>query len=176
MDIYYSSVGRNGVLLLNIPPDKKGKINDSDVNALTGFRKQLDETFENNLLKSATLKGSTVKKTNLLFDGKDSSYWKTAKADGNLVMEFKLDKAQKFNLLLLQENLQIGQRVEQFVLEYKEGTTWKKVTEGTTIGYKRLLRFPSVTARELRLRILSSRLQPAIAEIGLYLRPVGDSK
>lgn len=176
MDIYYSSVGRNGVLLLNIPPDKKGKINDSDVNALTGFRKHLEETFENNLLKSATLKGSTVKKTNLLFDGKDSSYWKTGKTEGNLVMEFKLDKDQRFNLLLLQENLRIGQRVEEFVLEYKEGDVWKKATEGTTIGYKRLLRFPSVTARELRLTILSSRLQPAIAEVGLYLRPEADVK
>lgn len=134
----------------------------------------MEETFENNLLKSATLKGSTAKKTNLLFDGKDNSYWKTGKA--NLVMEFKLDKDQKFNLFLLQENLQIGQRVEQFVLEYKEGSTWKKATEGTTIGYKRLLRFPSVKARALRLTILSSRLQPAIAEIGLYLRPEADVK
>lgn len=174
MDIYYSSVGRNGVLLLNIPPDKRGLISDSDVRSLTGFRKYLDETFENNLLKSAKVNGNASKKTASLFDGKDSSYWKTGKkGEGHLLLNFELGKAQKFDVLLLQENLQIGQRVEQFVLEYKEGTTWKKATEGTTIGYKRLLRFPAVTARELRLKIISSRLQPAIAEVGLYLRPEG---
>lgn len=177
MDIYYSSVGRNGVLLLNIPPDKRGLISDSDVNALKGFRKHLDETFEHNLLKSAVLKGSNASKTAVLLDGKDSSYWKSIKKEGeDLVMEFKMDKAGKFNLLLLQENLQIGQRVEQFVLEYKEGTTWKKIIDGTTVGYKRLLRFPEVTAREIRVKILSSRLSPAIAEIGLYLRAEGDLK
>ncbi|MNL57652.1 F5/8 type C domain protein [compost metagenome] len=127
-------------------------------------------------MTSAKVNGNASKKTALLFDGKDSSYWKTGKKEEeNLVLNFELSKEQKFDVLLLQENLQIGQRVEQFVLEYKEGTTWKKATEGTTIGYKRLLRFPAVTAKELRLKIISSRLQPAIAEVGLYLRPEGST-
>lgn len=172
MDIYYSSVGRNGVLLLNIPPDKEGLINESDVNALKAFKKQLDETFANNLLKTGKLTGSNPKKTALLFDGKDRSYWKMSGKSTPDVLEFKMEKPQKFDVLALQENLELGQRVESFVLEYKDGETWKKITEGTTIGYKRLLRFPAVTANEVRLRILSSRMTPAIAEIGLYLRPV----
>lgn len=176
MDIYYSSVGRNGVLLLNIPPDIEGLINESDVNALKGFKKQLDETFANNVLKFAKLNGSNATKTAALFDGKDSSYWKMTSKTEPYVMEFKMDKPQKFDVLLLQENLAIGQRVESFVLEYKEGDTWKKIIDGTTIGYKRLLRFPAVTAEEVRLRILSSRLQPAIAEVGLYLRPSSTAK
>ncbi len=176
MDIYYSSVGRNGVLLLNIPPDIEGLINESDVNALKGFKKQLDETFANNVLKTAKLSGSKPKKTAVLFDGKDSSYWKMASKAAPYVLEFKMDKPQKFDVLLLQENLARGQRVESFVLEYKEGDTWKKIIDGTTIGYKRLLRFPAVRAEEVRLRILSSRLEPAIAEVGLYLRPASIAK
>ena len=79
-----------------------------------------------------------------------------------------LKEAKTFNVLLLQENIRIGQRVEKFVLEYWENNEWKKATEGTTIGFKRLLEFPTVTASKLRLRILSSRLKPALSEIGLY--------
>jgi alpha-L-fucosidase len=74
-----------------------------------------------------------------------------------------------FNVLLLQENISKGQRVEKFVLEYLENEQWKKATEGTTIGFKRLLEFPTITTSKVRLRIESARLQPALAEIGLYL-------
>lgn len=176
MDIYYSSVGRNGVLLLNIPPDKEGLINESDVNALQGFKRQMEETFADNVLKSAQVTNATAKKISILFDGKDNTYWKMSSKTAPYVLEFKMDQAKKFDVLSLQENLAMGQRVESFTLEYKVGEDWKKITEGSTIGYKRLLRFPAVTAKEVRLTILSSRLQPAIAEIGLYLRPVTNAK
>ena len=78
-----------------------------------------------------------------------------------------LNEEKTFNVLLLQENITVGQRVEKFVLEYWKNGEWKKATEGTTIGFKRLLEFPTVTSR-IRLRILSSRLKPALSEIGLY--------
>ena len=74
-----------------------------------------------------------------------------------------------FNVLALQENIRLGQRVEKFVFEYWDNGTWKKTTEGTTIGYKRLLEFPTITTSKVRLRIESARLQPALAEIGLYM-------
>ena len=173
MDIYYSSVGRNGVLLLNIPPDTRGLISESDISSLKGFRSHIDQTFANNLLKGAMLKGSNEKKANVLYDRKVHTWLKTKPNESEVVMEFKMDKVQTFDLLLLQENLEIGQRVEQFVFEYKNDGEWKKATEGTTIGFKRLLRFPSVRANEVRLRIISSRLNPAIAEIGLYQRTAG---
>ena len=81
-------------------------------------------------------------------------------------MDLKGEKT--FNVLLLQENIRKGQRVEKFILEYWDNNQWKKATEGTTIGYKRLLKFPTITASKVRLRIESARLQPALAEIGLY--------
>jgi Alpha-L-fucosidase len=168
MDIYYSSVGRNGVLLLNIPPDTRGLISDSDIKSLQGFKKQKDNTFAVNLLAGAVVKGSNAKKSSVLFDGKDNTVWATKPGDSTVVIDLKLSKSKKFDLLLLQENLRIGQRVENFVLEYKAGDEWKEAAKGTTIGYKRLLRFDPVTASEIRLRIVSSRLNPAIAEIGLY--------
>ena len=69
---------------------------------------------------------------------------------------------------MLLENISIGQRIEKFVLEYREGGGWKMICKGTTVGYKRLLRFNPVSTNVVRLRIESSRLNPTIAAIGLY--------
>jgi alpha-L-fucosidase len=58
------------------------------------------------------------------------------------------------------------------MVEYWENGQWKKATEETTIRFKRLLEFPVITTTKVRLRILSARLQPALAEIGLYFNKV----
>jgi alpha-L-fucosidase len=83
-------------------------------------------------------------------------------------MEFALAGGKTFDVLLLQENIRVGQRVEKFILDYPGKDGWITIAEGTTIGYKRLLRFPSVTTSKVRLRILSSRLNPTVAAFGLY--------
>ena len=83
-------------------------------------------------------------------------------------MQYDLSGSSTFNVCSLQENISKGQRVESFVLEGFQNGEWKKIVEGTTIGYKRLLKFDPYTASKVRLRILSSRLEPHIAEVGLY--------
>ena len=167
-EIYFHSVGRNGVLLLNIPPDKRGLFTDYDVNALKEWRGKLDEIFKVNLLKNAKATGE-VKKLKPLLDGNDATHHLFSMKGNDNAVEMDLKGEKTFNVLLLQENIRVGQRVEKFILEYWENGQWKKATEGTTIGFKRLLEFPTVTASKVRLRILSARLQPALAEIGLYL-------
>jgi len=86
----------------------------------------------------------------------------------SMMIELTLKGEKTFDVLSLQEDIRVGQRVEKFVLEYDDHGRWKEIASGTTIGYKRLIRFPPVTAHAVRLRILSSRLNPTIAEFGLY--------
>lgn len=150
MDIYFSSVGRNSVLLLNIPPDKDGLISDADIRSLRAWRKDWEATFTHDLTTNATI----------LNTGRSG--------DTTATIELQLHGPKTFDVLMLQENIRVGQRVEKWVFEYKDGGEWKTAAEGTTIGYKRLLRFPPVTTGKVRLRILSSRLQPVIGRIGLY--------
>ncbi|MBA4275672.1 alpha-L-fucosidase [Flavobacterium sp.] len=166
-EIYFNSVGRNGVLLLNIPPDKRGLITDYDTTSLKVWREKLNHIFAENLLKEAKAVGAVKKNKNLL-DGNDSTYYFLPIKKNKNIVEIDLKEEKTFNVLLLQENITVGQRVEKFVFEYWKNGEWKKATEGTTIGFKRLLEFPSVSASKVRLRILSSRLKPALSEIGLY--------
>jgi alpha-L-fucosidase len=173
MDIYFTSVGMNGVLLLNIPPDKNGRINEHDVQSLLGFKSLFNKTFSANLATGALATSNNGVGENLMLDSKYKTYFTTTTdADTTTTIEIMLSDVQTFNVLCLQENIAAGQRIEQFSLEYlNPAGEWHTITTGTTVGYKRLLRFEEVAAGHLRLKILSSRLNPTLSEFGLYLLP-----
>lgn len=164
LDIYYSSVGKNSLLLLNIPPDTRGLIHENDANILKEWRQAIEATFKTNLAANARIKG--VKKMGQLLDNSLDTYHR-GKATKQMY-RIKLDEPKTFNRLVLQENISLGQRVEAFKLEAKVDGKWREITEGTTIGYKRILRFPELTAQQLKLSILETRARPALAEFGLY--------
>jgi alpha-L-fucosidase len=128
-----------------------------------------DEIFRTNLLKGSRLTNKG-KDPSVLFDGRDDSFLNPPSPDSVHIIELVLPRTATFNVLVLQENIRKGQRVEKFVLECSSHGAWKTVCSGTTIGYKRIIPFDTVSADRVRLRILLSRLTPAIAEFGLYLR------
>lgn len=163
IDIYYSSIGKNSLLLLNLPPDKRGLIHENDSHSLKEMVRILDDTFRNNLLNSAQL--STTDKT-MYTDGLLETCWE-GKAGVNMI-EIPFTGKQRFDRLLLQENITEGQRIEAFTLECWIDNQWRPVAEGTTIGYKRILRFDPVETEKARIVIQQSRDLPQIAEIGFY--------
>jgi alpha-L-fucosidase len=180
LDIFYSSVGRNSVLLLNVPPDRRGLIHENDAKRLQELRVVLDATFERNLAAGAKVKASAVRQNsprhsagNIVDEDRDT-YWTTDDWVTAATVEFDLGEVQRFNRAMLQEYIREGQRVESFVLEAYERQGWKEIARGTTIGYKRLLRFEDVTAQRLRLRITGSRVRPTLSNFGLYHQPPGE--
>jgi alpha-L-fucosidase len=171
VDIYFSSVGRNGVLLLNIPPDKRGRIHESDIRSLAGMRRILDETFKTDFAAGAKVKASAERKGHgaaFLVDGDHQTFWTADEAVEQATLELDLRKEKKFNVAMLQEFIRAGQGVEEFVLQAWDGKDWRAFAKGTTIGYKRLLRFPEVTARKVRLIIAKSRRSPSLSSFGLF--------
>lgn len=172
MDIYFTSVGMNGVLLLNIPPNKEGLIDEADIRSLKEWTANRKAIFDKNLMKSARIKVKEATRGKLLKDGKSTTHLITRGSDTAFSINIKFCRKKTFNVLSLQENISRGQRVEKFSAWYNDDGNWKKFTAGTTIGYKRLLRFDKVKTRRIRIDIESSRLSPAIAEVGLYLEDI----
>ncbi|MBZ4192148.1 alpha-L-fucosidase [Niabella beijingensis] len=168
MQIYFTSVGMNSVLLLNVPPDKRGLINESDVRTLQQWSRMRKELFKTNLLAGAAITCNNGVNTAALLDGKDATYFTTRGGDTATTLVFKLKQPRTFNAFSIQEDIRIGQRVEQFSVYYKQDGAWKPFVQETTIGYKRLLHFDPVTANEIKIEIESSRLNPTIASAGLY--------
>jgi alpha-L-fucosidase len=171
VDIYFNSVGRNGVLLLNVPPDKRGQIHENDIKNLMGMRHTLDRTFQINLAFTARVKASSEKSSypaRYMLDKDNGTYWTTPENIESAVLEFALPEKQTFDVVMLQENIRVGQRIEEFTLEAWDGIAWRPLARGTTVGYKRLLRFPEATTDRVRLTILRSRTSPTLASFGLF--------
>lgn len=169
MEIYFSSVGRNCSLLLNIPPNKQGLFGDDEVESLRAFARMRDEMFAHNLLEDAKIQASgySVRKSRKLCDA-DYDTGLLLK-EGLRTISFQWDSTRTFSVLMLQEDIRHGQRVEAFTLEYKdENGVWQEACSGTTVGYKRLMRFTPVSTSEARLVIKEVRHYPMIAEIGLF--------
>ncbi|MCR5132262.1 MAG: alpha-L-fucosidase [Prevotella sp.] len=182
VDLYYRSVGHNGTFLLNFPVDKEGLIHPNDSANAVDFHKQVMSELKSNLLTKASVKASDTRgkafSTKNLIDGVYDSYWATPDGVSTATLNIKLGKAQKLNRLMLSEYIPLGQRVRKFSVEYLSGKQWLPIKVGeatTTIGYKRLLRFPTVTTRQLRIRFEDSRGPLCINEIGAYYAPNGKS-
>jgi alpha-L-fucosidase len=179
VDLYYRSVGRNCVLLLNIPPDRRGRFHENDVAALRETRSILDETFETDLAAGSDVLATSWRSGHPKFaprnvvDGLGETYWAAEEwsgpgADREAVLEILLPELREFDRILLQEPIRFGQRVASFSVEARVDGEWRGVVEGTTIGYKRLLRIPMVRADALRISIKDARGTPALSTVGLY--------
>lgn len=149
-DIYFQSVGYNSVLLLNIPPDKRGLIHEADIARLKEFAAYRQQVFSNN----AVLNGQALWKT-----GNDST------------CIYKLKPKSKINIVLLQEDITHGQRVEEFEVEALVNGIWQPIGKGTTVGYKRMIRFSDIEATALKISIKSSRLEARINNVAAYYAP-----
>lgn len=177
LDIYYGSVGRNSLLLLNLPPDRRGLIHENDIRRLQEFRKVLDATFDENLAAGAAAKASQVRADNPVYaaafttDDSPDTYWSTDDWTTAAEIEYDLGADRTFNVVMLQEYIPVGQRVSAFVVEVEKDGAWQEITRGTTIGYKRLLRVPDTSARYVRVRITESRLCPTLSNFALYYQP-----
>lgn len=165
LDIYYHSIGKNGVLLLNIPPDKRGRIHENDSASLVKWNEMVTEIFRTNLVSPKTK--TNIKKGERLWD----QQFKTAVSLGKKFpaeIEFQLPNEIETNLLLLQEDISRGQKIEKFSLWVKEFGVWKKISEGSTVGYKRILPFQRVLGKEFKLVVESARAEVFLSEFGLY--------
>ena len=149
-DIYFRSVGCNSLLLLNIPPDRRGRIHEADSTRLAEFAAYLRRAFADD----RTVDGERLRQ-----------------ADAGESLEYRLAPGSRINTVLLQEQIAKGQRVEAFVIETLAPDGWRQVGEGTTIGYKRLVRIPETETDRLRITVVGTRLRARISRIAAYLVP-----
>ncbi|MHA6246919.1 alpha-L-fucosidase [Pontibacter sp. CAU 1760] len=157
VDLYYKSVGRNSLLLLNIPPNPKGVFAEQDAQSLHAFRSILNETFKTNLATG---------KINKKLTDKTLGTYLTLNQHQPRELNFRKEIA--FDRALLQENIATGQRNAKALLEYWDGKSWKEIEQFTTIGYKRLLRFPEVKTTKVRVTVLEAKGPVQLAEVGFY--------
>jgi len=134
VELYFSSVGRNSKLLLNVPPDRRGLLSDADVAALTGMRTRLDALFARDLAAGSTAAVRATGRRGMRF-------------------EYALAAPATIGIIDLSEPIERGQRVAAHRVELFDGGAWHEVVRGTTIGYRRLTRITPTRASRVRLHV-----------------------
>jgi alpha-L-fucosidase len=106
-----------------------------------------------------------------VLDSDLDTYWATDDSVARAVLELNLGAPATFNVVRIQEPVQLGQRISAYRIEIENDGKWLAVSEGTTVGHKKLDRVASVTTRRVRLVIEEARAHPLIAELGLHYDP-----
>ncbi|MBI5092873.1 MAG: alpha-L-fucosidase [Candidatus Hydrogenedentes bacterium] len=177
MKMYFESVGRGAALLLNLPPDQRGRIHENDIASLREFGDVLKATFGTDLAKGAKATAGNTRGNDSRYaasrvnDGDRSTYWCTD--DSELTAELTLDlgQAATFNVVSLREYLPLGVRVDDWALDQWSDGAWKEFAKGQAIGNHRLWRGDDITTNKVRLRIVKGAACPAISEFALHLLP-----
>jgi alpha-L-fucosidase len=175
MEIYYASVGRNCNLLLNVPPDKRGILNENDVRSLMGFRELRNKEFAADLAKGKKVTATLTRGKNFsaanVNDGDPETYWAAPDKVKAASIIIKLGQETEVNRVLIQEYIKLGQRVSRFSVHALVNNEWKQVVDGTTIGHKIIRKFPTVMTSEIKISIDSTKACPVISNIELFRAP-----
>jgi alpha-L-fucosidase len=173
-EIYLNSVGRGAVLLLNVPPDRRGLFHENDVKSLQDFRHIIDTVFKTNLAADAKVTVSSFRGNsnefdgNKIIDGKNETYWATDENITSGSLELILHGPKTIKYVVLHEYLALGQRVKAFNIEVKKGNEWIKVADATTIGYKRIIKTDPVLTDRIRVNITLARACLTISGLEIY--------
>jgi alpha-L-fucosidase len=174
LDIYLTSVGRGSTLLLNIPPDRRGQFHENDIRSLYGFKALLQKELGHNLATKATATASSHRGQQKQFapaqltDGNKETYWTTDDDKTTGSFEISLGQPAIVKYILLQEYIKLGQRVKSFTVEIWKDNQWQKAAEGTTIGYKRILKITPAETNKIRVSITASKACPVINNVEVY--------
>jgi alpha-L-fucosidase len=174
LDIYYKSVGRSASLLLNIPVDARGLIHEKDAERLLEFGKTIKSDFSDEKASGKTVQASNVRanskkyKASNVNDSDKETYWTTDDdvTSASIVIDF--EEATEIKHFIVQEYIKLGQRVQAFTVEAFVDNQWIEIASETTIGYKRIMRFPAVNATSIRFEIQKSKACPVISNIEVY--------
>ena len=156
MKLYLNTVGNNAGLMLGLSPNKRGVLDETDIQILHSFGKELEICFGYNLVSGcASLSASSAfspefSEKKLLSDDRRNC-WRPAEGDKKpeLIVEFKEEEL--FDKIMLGENIAGGQHIEAFeVYSQNDKGKWKKICEGETVGYKKICSVDPMKAKKLR--------------------------
>jgi len=176
VNTYYQSVGRNGIWLLNLSPDSTGLIPENQLTNLRLSTQVINNTFARNLAADSSVTADSSNPQNspsLVLDDNLDTWWEAAQGQTSAEITLELSTAVEFDVISLREAVDHrSQRIESFDIDVWDGSEWTTADtteEGTTVGFKRLIRLRSpVKSNQVRIRIKNSRLEPTLAEVGLY--------
>ena len=168
-DLYLKSVGRGTSLLLNLPPDRRGRIHEKDQESLMEFKALRQGMFASNCIGAATVHADSGRVEDLWGE---TTWLQSASDDLTLTCTFA--EPQCVGIVGVREQIHLGQRIDSWSIEVLTDEAWHVVQQGEAIGNRRLIDIGNRDVDGVRLR-LTGRAAPAIGELALYRIPINPS-
>ena len=178
LDIWYGSIGRGANLLLNFPVDRRGLVHENDAAAVLELRGAIDAVLQEDLAAGRPATSAQTRggddgpyAAGNVVDGDPDTFW--AAEDGSITgtVEITLAGPHPIDHVELREHLPIGQRIAAFSIQCRTVDGWTTVARGTTVGNRRILRFPTVMANRIRVVIEDARTAPTLTHVGVHSGP-----
>lgn len=147
--LYFTSVGRNSKLLLNVPPTPEGLIHDVDAQRLIGMRQKLDSIFRTNVLASRAV-----------------PWRRLGPRAAQAAVTFETPVT--VSVTDLREPIERGQVVARYLVQGLTRGAWQPLARGTTIGYRKLDRFDPVEVSALRVTVEDALDTPPALAVAAY--------
>lgn len=174
-EIYLNSVGRNSVMLLNVPPDRRGRFSDADLARLREFglatRALRERPVTQGAVAGATAVRSPEYRPQRVLDGNPDTYWCAPDGVTTGSIELDLGRSKEFNVISVQEAIALGERIQKYHVEVERDGAWQTVASGSVMGQRNLYLIPKMTARRLKLVIDAAKAAPAVAAFEAFLAP-----
>lgn len=192
-DMYFNTIGRGAVLLLNVSPNTSGTLNEEQKNRLLEFGQAIKDIYDtdlteaegvavyadsiyqnsesykpSNLIDQYTLDTSVNKEDRVY----DDTCWAPADGakEGTVIID--LGSEQTFDTIKIEEYIQKGQRISEFSIEYMDNRgQWQEFYTGKTIGSQSVTRHSPVTSSQIRITVKSDYATPVLNDIGIYKGP-----
>lgn len=143
MEVFYKSVGRGGVLLLNSSPDTEGRIPEGDMKLYEAFGKEIERRFATPVAEVADRKGR--------------------------VTELSLPGLTSVNHVILMEDYTQGERIRGYVVEGRGANgTWSRLSGGVSVGRKKIDAFPPRRVSAVRLRVTEAAAEPLVRRLAVF--------
>ncbi len=171
LDIYYNSVGANATLLLNVPPNTDGLIDDKDVEILKQIGSHINDAFKENIVNEAEIKVDFIDDSTNIYNivSDDDNFYKGVDNEEKATISFKFDSVKQIKNIVLKEQIALSQRIEQFEIYASIDNNMVNVFNGTIVGSKRICRLNNVNTDYIEIRILKSRVCPTLNFVGIYV-------
>jgi len=166
LDTYNRTVGRGAQLMIGLAPDNRGLLPDADVRRLKEFGDAVASIYAPK--KNLASRAANAALFRAAVDSDPDTVWSPEEGSHAAIIDLVFPHPVRFDRTLTMEWLVDGQKVQKYAIQIMDGTKWKTIYAGTTIGHKKIDLFPPVSTERVRLNILSSSATPRIREFQLF--------
>jgi alpha-L-fucosidase len=166
LDTYDRTVGRGAQLMIGLAPDNRGLLPDADVNRLKEFGEALGSIYAP--AKNLATRATNASAYHAALDSDPDTVWSAPEGSHSAMIDLLFAHPISFDRALTMEWLVDGQKIQKYAIQVLDGTKWKTIYSGTTIGHKKIDFFPRISTQHVRLNILSASATPRIREFQLF--------